>query len=66
MLQDSWSYKSTYEPTKHYNDRCLAAVGLVLRIFQFKVNTLKILHFGIPIPQVMKTSGMRVMKDSLI
>lgn len=66
MLQESWSYKSTHEPTKHYNDRCLAAVGQVLRIFQFKVNPLKILHFGIPIPQMMKTSGMKVIEDSLI
>lgn len=62
--------KSAYEHAKQYNDRRLTAVGLVLGPFQFKASPLKtpnmnfFLHFGIP--QVKKTSGMKITKEILI
>lgn len=46
----------------------ITAVGLALGPFQFKVSEHEFffLHFGIPIPQAMKTSGIKVMKEILI
>lgn len=61
--------KSAYEHAKQYNDRRRTAVGVVLGPFQFKISPLKtpnmkfLLRLGIP--QVKKTSGMKVTKEIL-